>query len=394
LQPILSVDTAPTWAEGSSAGLSAGDQLPGTIRPNAAAFGQFAQAIATRYSGSFGGLPRVRLFQAWNEPNHHLSLSPQFSISPTQPATLSTPMESPEIYRAMVNAFADSVHRVHSDNLVIAGGLAPFFRPDVDGHAAAPFPFMRQLLCMSSADRPLPGCNKPVSFDIWAMDPYTSGDPEHKANSPQDASFGDLPRVAHLLRAAVRAHHVVSGGAVRFWITEFSWDSKPPDPFGAPVALETRWVAEALYRAWSDGISLLTWFQTRDDPTSFDSGLYYACPSGPSCDQPKPILAAFRFPFVAYRQHGRVLVWGRTPGGSRGVVVVEQRAGARWRRLARLHADRYGVFTTKLRTSRSGVLRARTGGIASAPFSLRVPPDFPVNPFGHSPVNEPSKSGG
>jgi hypothetical protein len=236
-------------------------------------------------------------------------------------------------------------------------------------------------------------------FDTWAMDPYTSGDPEHQANSPDDVSFGDLPRVAALLRAAYRAHHIISPRPPQFWITEFSWDSKPPDPYGVPLTLETRWVAEAIYRAWVDGISLLSWFQIRDDPNpaGFQSGLYYGCANGPSCDRPKPILAAFRFPFVAYRQRHNVLVWGRTPWGRPGAVVVEQRKGAGWRRLATVRTDRYGVFTATLSTSASGDLRARlpgTGGapVESAPFSLHVPPDMLVNPFGHTPPNEPSKS--
>jgi hypothetical protein len=394
LQPLLSVEGAPTWAEGSSAGLNAADSLPGTVRPDPTAFGEFAEAIARRYSGSFDGLPRVRYWQAWNEPNHHLSLNPQFQIGPTQTATPSTPMLSPEIYRGVLNAFVVAVHRVHGDNVVVAGGLAPFFRPEPSGRAAAPMPFMRQLLCMSAANRPLPRCNR-VSFDVWAMDPYTSGNPEHHANSANDVSFGDLPRVAALLRAAYKAHHIISSHRPQFWITEFSWDSKPPDAYGVPPALETRWVAEAIYRAWVDGITLFSWFQIRDDPdpAGFQSGLYFACANGPSCDRPKPILAAFRFPFVAYRHGRNVLVWGRTPWGRPGTVVVQQRMGGAWNRLATMRTDRYGVFTATLSARGSGDLRAMLArsSVQSAPFSLHVPPDYPVNPFGHSPPNEESK---
>ena len=49
-------------------------------------------------------------------------------------------------------------------------------------------------------------------------------------------------------------------------MTEFSWDSNPPDPKGVPAVLEGRWVAEALYRMWSAGVSLVTWFTLRDQP--------------------------------------------------------------------------------------------------------------------------------
>lgn len=391
LQPILSVESAPTWAEGSSAGLNPWDSQPGTVRPDPQAYGEFAHAIAARYSGNFGGLPRVRYWQAWDEPNVDFALSPQFQIGPTQTATLSTPMLSPEIYRGLLIAFTAAVHHVHRDNLVVAGGLSPFFNAIPQARTAAPMLFMRQLLCMSAANRPLPHC-KPVSFDIWAMDPYTAGDPEHHANSPVDISLPDLPRMSALLRAAYQAHHVISAHLPAFWITEFAWDSNPPDPYGVPVALETRWVAEAIYRAWVEGISMFSWFEIRDDdvdPGGFQSGLYYACSSGPACDQPKPIVAAYRFPFVAYRRgRGEVLVWGRSPWGRPGTVVVEQRKGAGWRRLATMRTDRYGVFTATLSTSASGDLRARLAGpsrdpLESAPFSLHVPPDMPVNPFGH-----------
>ena len=138
------------------------------------------------------------------------------------------------------------------------------------------------------------------------------------------------------------------------------------DPRAVPVRLEARWISEAFYRMWTSGISLVTWFQLRDDPldprghqATYESGLYFRCARSVTCDRPKPTLTAFRFPFVAFRTGGRVLVWGRTPGGKSGSVAVEQRSGSRWRRLASLRADRYGIFQRKLRPRGSGDLRAR-----------------------------------
>ena len=79
LRVVISITSAPLWAQGPG---RPADAASGTWRPNAAAFGQFAKAVARRYSGSFnpgtGVLPRVRYFQAWTEPNLPYHLSPQW----------------------------------------------------------------------------------------------------------------------------------------------------------------------------------------------------------------------------------------------------------------------------------------------------------------------------
>jgi hypothetical protein len=387
LEPILSIEGAPDWAEGP------GEGLAGTVRPSPTEFGLFARAAALRYSGSFQGLPRVRYWQAWNEPNYFRHLGPQYDTPLSQPVRRSSRLLSPDIYRALVNSFADAVHRVHSDNLVIAGGLAPFGNESAGTHVARTLPFMRQLLCMTRRNRPQPGCRKRIKFDVWSHHPYTSGGPTHHALSPEDVSLGDLPEMRRLLRAAVRAKHIVSRRRVDFWATEFSWDTDPPDRNAVPMRLHQRWVAEALYRMWRNGISLVAWFQIRDARSSipgehvFQSGLYFTCTGGPECWRPKPSLTAFRFPFVAFTGKPGVRVWGRTPWGRRGRVVIEQR-GARWRKIVTLRSDRNGIFTRTLRTSRRGHMRARllpaSGQAAelSVPFSLRRVPDRAVDPFG------------
>jgi hypothetical protein len=391
LQPLVTVTRAPRWASESGSGLPSGERIAGTVRPNAHEFGLFAAAVAKRYSGSFAGLPRVRYYQAWNEPNHHKDLNPQFAVDPSKPATRSTPELSPDVYRGLLAEFSAAIHAVRADNLVVAGGLAPFFRPEPGGRVAPPLTFMRKLLCISSRNRPVAGC-APLAFDVWAHDPYTSGDPRHHAASSTDISLGDLPKMMRVLRAARRAGHVVSRRRVRFWITEISWDSKPPDRFGVPLKLEARWVSELLYRSWKLGIDLVTWYQVRDAPAdgTFQSGLYFRCSGGVSCDRKKPAFTAFRFPFVAFRSGRRVLIWGRTPNGRKGKVVVEHNRGHGWRRVARLRTNRYGIFTRKLRAKPRGKMRARLlrPRTRSLPFSLKRVRDRPVNPFGEVPVNE------
>jgi hypothetical protein len=376
LEPILSIEGAPDFAEGS------GEGLDGTVRPSPTEFALFARAAARRYSGSFGGLPRVRYWQAWNEPNYFRHLGPQYDTPLSQPVRRSSRLLSPDIYRSMVNAFADAVHRVHADNLVIAGGLAPFGNENAGTHVARTLPFMRRLL------------SRRIKFDVWTHHPYTAGGPTHHNIAAQDVSLGDLPRMRRVLRAAVREGKVVSRRRIDWWVTEFSWDTDPPDPNAVPMRLHQRWVSHALYVMWKNGISLVTWFQIRDSASAvagehvFQSGLYFQCEGGVLCGGPKPSLTAFRFPFVAFTNRTGVLVWGRTPWGRRGRVRIERRRGAGWHKVVTLRSDRHGIFTRKLRTSKRGFLRARLlpvsgrAGELSVPFSLKRVPDRTVNPFG------------
>jgi hypothetical protein len=368
IEPFITISAAPLWAERSTGGPS------GTNQPDPVELARFAAAAAQRYSGGFAGLPPVRIWEVWNEANASFFLNPQWD---------GERLLSPTHYRRMVNEVAAAVRSVHPGNLVIAGALFPFTINRSNGHSIGPLRFMRELLCLTGDLKPVPGCGEPVRFDIWSHHPYTSGGPAHRAGHPDSISLGDLPKMRGVLRAAVRAGRVESAGQVRFWVTEFSWDSSPPDPKGVPVNLHARWVAEALYRMWRSGVSLVSWFRLRDGPDGRESGLYFRCATI-SCARPKPALAAFRFPFVALRSRGRVRVWGRTPGGERRTVVVERKRGRGWARVATLRADSHGIFRRLLRTRRRGRYRARIRGSqdATLSFSLKRTPDLPVNPFG------------
>ena len=228
-------------------------------------------------------------------------------------------------------------------------------------------------------------------FDAWSIHPYTSGGPNHHAFLPDDVSIGDLPKMKAVLDAAVAAGTVVSRRPPAFWVTEFSWDSRPPDPAGVPAQLLVRWVAEGFYRMWRSGVSLVTWFLLRDAPqtTLFQSGLYYRGTTIQQ-DRPKPELAAFRFPFVAFPAPGRrISVWGRTPRGRRAAVLVEQRIGRRWKRLGVVQTDTNGILQARLPRAGAGLLvRASTfDGARAVPFSLRPTVDRVVDPFGSIPVH-------
>jgi hypothetical protein len=239
-----------------------------------------------------------------------------------------------------------------------------------------------------------------VHFDVWATDPYTEGSPTRKALAADDVSIAELPQMKAVLDAGVRLGHVVSEQPVAFWVTEFSWDSNPPNRGGVPIALEARWVSQALYEMWSAGVSLATWFTLVDQPLSagpYQSGLFYGGASAAAA-RPKPALTAFQFPFVALPSSKGIGVWGRTPGGATGAVDVEQQGASGWRRLAVLQANRVGIFSAELRSTGKGPLRAQFPSLkaTSVPFSLVAPPDANnvYHPFGATHAGTAGSPGG
>lgn len=372
LAPMLTIYHAPTWAESGS-----GDPSTGGAGVDANAFAQFAEAAARRFDGNHGH-PRITYWEVWNEANVQSYLAPQFVRgAPAAPAA----------YRAMVNAFAAAVHGVDPGNLVVAGGLSPFTVVSGDTVTIGPLRFMRSMLCMSGGAHPRPTCNTEASFDVWSTHPYTSGNATHHASNPDDVSLGDLPKVRALLDAAYAAGHIVATRSPSLWVTEFSWDTKPPDPGGVPLPLHARWTAEALYQMWSSGVDVVIWLQLYDDPYPADpaqAGLYFLPPANPERARAKPSLTAFTFPFVAYRRTNGVYVWARTPWGQPGTVVVQRRVGGTWRRVATLRSDAFGIVSRTIpgRFAAADWLRAVTSGRDSLPFGLTQPPDRFVNPFG------------
>ncbi len=277
-------------------------------------------------------------------------------------------MVSATRYRAMVNKFAAAIHDVDPANRVIAGGLAPLGRKG----KPAPLPFMKNLLAA------------PTYFDIWAHHPYTSGGPLHVSPGGGDIVLGNLGEMRDVLNAKVKAKKVRSTVSVQFWVTEFSWDSKPPDPDALGSTLHRRWVAEALYRMWANGVSLVTWFRVKDDPltglgsTPYQSGFYTVG------DTPKPSLEAFRFPTVALRQKTGILVWGRTPTSSRDEGDASRSRPAR-RGRSSPRSSRTDTGSSRRRTrcpTGRAISARRRARRSSVPFSLKYVKDRFVNPFG------------
>jgi hypothetical protein len=373
LTPILDIAATPKWAWAHRpSGVNGGS-------PKVAELGKFAQALATHYDGQNGdGLPALHVYEVWNEPNLSIDLSPA----------------KPSVYRAMVNAVADSVHAVDPANLVVAGDLDPFGHPKSKKqkwYSVAPLAFMRSMLCLSKGPHPHATCKNAAHFDVWSHHPYTFGGAFGKATQSDNVSLGDLPRMRSLLQAGVRLHHVVSSRSVQFWVTEFGWDTNPPRRGAASVSLASRWTAESLYQAWRSGITLFTWFDLEDQSGigPYKSGLYFHGRSL-SRARPKPVLTAFRFPFVAYLHRSGVSVWGRDATSDRQRVTIQLRHGSTgsWRTVAYVVANSNGIYraTLTLKASKYDWLRAVAPGSGkSLAFSLKVPYAPHIGPWGGVP---------
>jgi hypothetical protein len=373
LEPYLAVNSTPVWARIGQQGAGA--------PPKPADFAKFMHAAALRYSGANPDLPRIRYWQIWIEPNVNKFFRPQ--VENGKPV-------APQRYAALVDAAADSIHAVRADNKVIAGGLSPFTVTRGDTSTIGPMAFMREMLCMNAKNKPKASCSRRVHFDIWSHHPFTSGGPTHHAYKKGDVSLGDLPEMKALLVASYKYKHILAPKMPPFWVTEFSWDTNPPDPAALPMKLAARWTAEAMYVMWKVGISLVTWLDIRDNPfpqTATQSGLYLRGATIVK-DKPKLILSAFRFPFVAYARKGGIFVWGRTPWGKPGRVVVLQSTTGRWKQRAFLTANANGIFSGTIKGTKTGFLRAQlaVGGKSasgkSLSFSLKQPPDHLVSIFG------------
>lgn len=375
LTPVVEIEEPPVW----------GQSPPGAgwDRPDPNQLALFTQAAAERYNGSRPGLPQVRYWEIWNEPNASYFLLPQLQAGR---------VVSVENYRTMVNDAAAAIHGANPENIVIGGALFPNGISQAGVTAIAPLEFTRSLFCLSAGPHTRRTCKTKVNVDAWSIHPYTSGGPSTLPANPDNVWISNLQSLSSLVKSAQRLGTLVSAHPVQTWVTEFNWGSTPPAPAGVPVALEQRWVAETLYRGWSAGVSVFSWYALRDekmDKVPEYGGLYFECTQGIECDTPKPAAAAFRFPFVAYTAaKRRILVWGRTPAGAPGTARIQWLKGSRWRTLTTLKTDGDGIFTARLRLPRaanpkSALLRAvRVHGEASPAFSLYHPPDILVTPFG------------
>jgi hypothetical protein len=360
-QVLFVIYDAPTWAEGS--GTPGPGVSTGAWNPDISQYAAFINALAARYSGGFAGLPRVKYWEAWDEPNLPYWFSAPDPVS---------------AYRALLNRAYAVLKAVHKDNLVFLGGVAPV-KPNPQSFT--PLDFTASVLCLRRvgtqfrADR---SCHQRTNFDVLGIHSYTLGaTPTKRAAIPGDVFPADMGEVQNLVRAEGRLH----GGNHQIWVTEFVWFTNPPNPrFGDSDATAARYVAYSMYEMWKSGVSAVFWQSVVDLPASSSDtgrGLYYAP------DQPKLVLQAFSFPVIASVGHGHGFVWGRAPVSRRVRVVVQHAIGGRWRTVASTRSGSDGVFLVGFGARGNGLYRAK---VVRGPTSLAYN-SRPIPPINTRPIN-------
>jgi hypothetical protein len=379
LDVMLVANGAPPWAEGPG---RPADAIAGSWRPNPQDFADFTRALAARYSGSFAPageppLPAVKALEVWNEPNTSGAITPTFEGKTDTAAS---------IYRDLLNAAYDAVKSVNPSMLVVTGGTAPYGDPPGGPYPPGtqrvrPVTFWQDVLCVAptkgkkSKKSRLPGaipptqyvrtggCNGPVKFDVLshhAIDNTGKG-PLQSGPTPDDASTPDLGRITAVLRGAEKAG--TTAGRHRLWVTEFWWDSKPPNSSGAPLLTQARWIEQSLYFFWKAGADTAFNFVIGD--TSFRPTVHAGFQGGAYFEdgRPKPALTAFQFPFVTQALNRTTLeAWGKSP--ATGKLIIQRKQGG-WKTVKKLRVGKGSTFVTKLKLSGSQLLRAKVGGRTS-----------------------------
>jgi hypothetical protein len=271
---MFSIVRTPAWANGGKAA---------NVAPTRAADLQaFAVAAATRYSGSYssGGatLPAVRDWTAWNEPNNPVFLSPQYRRTAS-----GWRVQSAADYARICNAVYAGIHSLpYVGERVACGVTAPRGNnnPSSSRPSVAPVAF---LVAAKKAGL--------KTFDAWAHNPYYSSPVETPTSKPVTAN-GAAPTAVVLGNLAVLTREVTRlYGRKRIWITEYGYQTKPPDPIvGVSYAKQAAYLTQAFDIARrSRRIDVMVWFLLRDEPRlgGWQSGLLT------TAGKAKPAFAAY-----------------------------------------------------------------------------------------------------
>jgi hypothetical protein len=412
---------APYWAQGPNpVRYGAHYSINEAFEPSAAAYGQFVEAVARRYSGTFkpGGiipaLPRVSAWEIYNEPNFGEDIAPQAIDH-------SKVLYAPVIYRSLLNAGWSALRATgHGRDTIIFGALAARGAAIV-GHGrwrglpgtygeTKPLSFIRTLYCVNSAYHPLHGAaaaaegcprtragsrrfraQNPALFNASGVSdhPYPVNQPPDRAFSrdPGFTDLSELPNLAFALDRIQRAYR--SRKRFSIWNDEYSYITDPPNA-GKPGSARpgSHYVSPATAAEYINWAEYLSWENPRIASTSqfllydpnptvgtpefggFSSGLlFFSTVLGGG---PKPTYFAYRLPIYLPQTStrlGRTLeVWGNVRPGPYATadrygpqyVQIQFRpsSGGQWIAEKTLNvADPHGYFDTRVAFPSSGSVR-------------------------------------
>jgi len=336
-------------------------------RPDPREYALFSRAVATRYR------EKVDRYLIWNEPNIAGWLEPQSTCVRPRVCVPA----APHIYRGLVRAAKPVIERADPGAQVLIANLAPKGRPAISTRTpVAPMPFLRELACVDARYRPLRHGRcanfRPASGDAIGYHPHgIQNGPENPNPDRDQAQIGDLARLFTVLdRLTSRGRIRAPGNRFDVYLTEFGYQTSPPDHvIGVSLAEQARYLQQAAYVAWRHPrIRNLTQYQWRDEPVAargLTTGAAYAgWQSGLRFvnDRPKPVMSAFRSPFVIDVPAGRTLaqLWGQVRPGLDvvDVTVLELRDGEEiWTPVAVTRTDLRGYWSRALRVDRRAKYR-------------------------------------
>ena len=277
IQPIFSILGTPPWANAAK-----GWNVAPT---NARDLRLFASAAQKRYSGSFVNadgitLPRLSLWIAWNEPNNPVFLKPQY-----RRVAGSWTIQSGRDYAKICNAIVQGVKLVQRSSKVACGATSPRGNnnPNSSRPSVSPLPFLRAMKAGGAK-----------GFDAYAHHPYYQSPVETPSTKPGQGPRGQAPTAVTLGNIDVLIKEIdrLYGRRVRVWITEYGYQTKPPDPIlGVSYAKQAAYLTQAVAIARRNPrIDMFLWFLLRDEVRlgGWQSGLTTAT------GKRKPSFNAFR----------------------------------------------------------------------------------------------------
>jgi hypothetical protein len=348
---VLLTPTGPTPDWASECGRRAPKRW--ICNPRVTDYRAFVKALAMRYSGFYSPvgapLPRVSAWSFWNEPNHRMWLRPQ-SVR-RNGVTLDAAAVR---YRALAQAgIAALASAGHANDLELIGETAP----GGGSRSTAPVDFMRDVFCLDASYRPLRGgaarlrgCTHRPHFGVTGVSdhPYTYdaiASPASFTGRRGDAPIGRLRDLVKLLDSAAR--YGIVAGRTPVYLTEFGFQTHPPDPYGVSLRRQAEFLNYSDYVAFRNPrVASVAQYELRDDPhiAVFNTGLCFAG------GKPKPSLGAYAMPIYVERVGSGARVFGlvRAARGAGATVTLENRLGSTFRRVAVVRTNRWGYLLTRM----------------------------------------------
>jgi len=363
------------------------EDIVDTYEPNPNEFAQFVAAAGRRYPG-------VDYWSIWNEPNHSGWLTPQWSKDGGGFERAAV------LYRELAGAaYAALQVTGHGNDTILIGETAPKGdRSKGIKRYIEAMTFVRALYCVNRKLEPVKGARArklrcpqhradfprqhPVLFAAtgYAHHPYELLlPPAFRHPRPDWVTLANLPRLTRSLDRIFRTYG--SKRRLPLYLTEYGYQTNPPDPLGVSLKRQAAYLNQAEYMAYRNPrVRTLSQFLLEDDdmaiPASFQSGLRTR--SG----KKKPAYRAYRLPVWLPRSNvrrGRSLtVWAMLRTAQNGAPATAEiqyrpRRGKGFKRLRTVTTSNpRGYLQTRVRVPRTGHVRVRYGSVVSRAALVRV----------------------